>query len=94
MTPQEMETRILDLEVFVKSLTAGSTIPFDVNKALEDRLNLDVGDEVTESATSTGANIKAVDEAGVATYSVLPTPDKYLQVTIDGTVYDIPAYNQ
>jgi len=89
---EEYKNRIEELERKFKALEAGGTLPKPVEDAIRERLRIDIISATTTSSKSTSSENQAVNEAGIATYSVLKTPDIFLQVTISGTIYYIPAF--
>lgn len=86
------EQRIIDLENKVKALEAASTIPYNVEQALRQRLGMGSITVLTVSGKSTNSEDQTVDEGGAGNYSVLSDPAGWLQVTIASTVYYIPYY--
>lgn len=89
MTP-EQEKNLNDLLQWKKLLESSNTIPLNIHQAFTSRfakaLNI-----VTSAKSSTSEN-QAVNEGGVATYSVMTTPDGFLQITIGETIYYIPIF--
>lgn len=92
MTPEELLQRIVELEREMQLLRAGSTIPFDIEKALRERLRIGTFNPTTLSAKGATTENQSVNESGVATYSVLKPPDAFLTITIGSTAYNIPVY--
>lgn len=89
---EELEKRVEKLEREVQSLRSFATIPFDIEKALDSRLGVTERSATLSSKGATSED-QAVDEAGSATYNVLPSPDGFLVVTITGTSYFLPYYD-
>ncbi len=87
MTPQERQ-QLDELTTFKRNLEATYTIPKNVNDAFAQRLAVGLAVS-THSATSKN---QAVNEAGVATYSVLGIPNGFLQTTVAGVIYYIPYW--
>lgn len=88
MTPQEKQ-RLETLEKLVNSLLSVTNVPFI--ESLNRRLSTGIIDEDLFAATTIS---QAVDEGGVATYSVAKVPDGKLSITLtDGTVKYIGVYN-
>ena len=73
---------------FKKSLENSSTIPLQIDQSFKDRFSSTL---VSSSKSATSEN-KSVNEAGVATYSVLNPPDAFIQITVNGTLYYIPVF--
>ena len=84
---ENLKKRIEKLENFIESLQASHKIPLSVDQAFRARF---VAKEVSVS-THTGET-QAVDEGGVATFSVMTTADAFLEVSINGTIYYIPVF--
>jgi len=89
MTPEEKQ-KLDEMYQFVQDLRASASIPFDVDRAFADRFSTIVG--ITLSSKSASSESQSVNEAGTGSYTVLKNPDKYLQKTINGTVYYIPVF--
>lgn len=89
MTP-EQEQKLNEVYDFIQSLKANATIPIEVDAAFRTRLAANLGMET--SAKSIGSENQLVNEAGSGTYSVLTTPDIFLEIDINGTTYYIPAF--
>jgi len=86
MTP---EMRIAQLENELKQLKATATFPFEVEKAIKDRLG---GVALVLSGKTAASENVLVNEAGVATHDVMRTPDNFLEIVVNGTTYYIPAF--
>lgn len=89
---EDYQNRIEELERKFKALEAGGTLPKPVEDAFRERLRIDVITATTVSSKSISSENQSVNESGVASYSVLKTPDVFLQVNIGGTIYYIPAF--
>ena len=91
MSPQErskideLTRQIESLSKMVNDMQNKNTISPDFKRVLE--LNA-----LTTSAKSSGSENEVINESGSETHSVLEPPDAFLQVTIDATVYYIPAF--
>lgn len=92
MSNEELQTKVEELERKIKLLEASSTIPKPVEDAFRERLRLEIISSITNSPKSSSSEGQLVNEAGIATYSVLKNPDAYLQVIINGTVYYLSAW--
>ena len=86
MTP-EQEQKLNTLLEWKKSLESYQSIPLQIDQSFRARFAIPILS--TKSITSEN---QAVNEAGVATYSVLKTPDAFLKVTVGTTTYNIPVY--
>lgn len=84
--------RLTALEEEIKKLKSSSTIPHDVEGAFSKRLGI-AGLAVQVSNKSASAENKTVNEAGASSYAVLNPPDRFVKVTINGTVNNLPAYD-
>lgn len=90
MTPEEKEKmkemydQIRKLQAQVDSFYAFATIPFPVEKAFKDRFRIDQYAILEPSAKSASSENQSVNEAGVATYSVLKPPDGFEQRNVGG----------
>lgn len=80
-----------DLQSQMKALSNNATIPYDIGEALKARILGDAGVSALSTKLSTSES-QAVNEAGVATYSVLKPPDGFLEITITENKYYIPYY--
>lgn len=89
MTPEELQ-KLNEVYEFMESLKASTTIPKDVDGAFRKRFENTQG--VSVSSKDADSEDKSVDESGSSSYNVLTEPDIFLQVTISGTVYYIPAF--
>lgn len=89
---KQLESEVQELKDFIKLLQADTTIPFDVEGAFRKRLE-DLALAVTTSSKSAGSENQAVNEAGMATYSVLGTPTGWLEIVLDNTTYYIPYFS-
>jgi len=90
MTPQEKQ-QLEELIEFKRQLENSFSVPKDVVDALGVRLNQG---KIVKNTKSASSENKAVNEGGVATYSVLLPPDRFHKVTLEnGTVSYIPAYD-
>lgn len=90
MTPEELK-RLEEVERQLVALNNNATIPFDIGEAMKARILGDAG-VATVSTKSASSEDKSVNEAGVLSYSVLNSPDGFLQVTLLGNIYYIPYY--
>jgi hypothetical protein len=67
-------------------------IPLKVQLAFKRALGISKIGIITASTKSASSENQSVNEGGVATYSVLKTPDRFLRVDVDGTTCYIPVY--
>lgn len=86
---QELEKRIAELERVVKSLSASTTIPYDIAKAFEKRLSPVSGDS---NATNPSTVAQAVNEAGAGSYSVAQVPTGFITIVVNGNSRTVPYY--
>lgn len=94
MNKDPLLDRIEKLEEQMKLLRSSTTIPLEVGAAIKTRVlqGITIPNVTVASKSATSEN-KAVDEGGVATYSVMDKPDGFLQTTITGTTYYIPYFS-
>ena len=90
MNEQEKQ-QLNELLQWKKDMEFSSTIPVKTFQALNARLGSS-GTVITTSAKSASSENRVVDEGGSATYSVMKTPDAFLQTTINGQTYYIPIF--
>lgn len=97
MTPEEkqqfeqMMTELSAVRQELDSLKNASTIPYEYDASFRSRLGIDAfATGLTTSSKSATSETIAVN-SGTSTLVQL-APDGFLRVTIDGTVYDIPAF--
>lgn len=88
---EELKQKIEELEKWKKSMEASHSIPLNIDQAFRARFK-DTGSILSASSKSASSENQVVDEGGVATYSVMKTPDAFLQVTISGAVKYIPIF--
>ena len=91
MTP-EQEARLNEVYAFFKTLQAGGTLTHDFDVAITDRLKRKAILGLTVSAKGVDTEDQTVQESGSSTYSVMGDPDLFLQVSIGGTTYYLPAF--
>lgn len=84
----QMKRELEELKAWKKSLEMSHSIPLNIDQAFRARFAFGL----TTSSKSASSENRAVDEGGSATYSVLTTPDAFLQITINNTVYYIPVF--
>lgn len=87
MTP-EQEAKLNEVYEFINQMKSSSTIPLEHDQAIRQRLGFSIANSTKAGSSET----QHVDEAGSLTYTVLPLPDGYLQVSINNTIYYIPFY--
>lgn len=90
---KELENRIQALEASLARLNNTTSIPWEFEQALRDRLAL--GTVIVASTSSKGANSEdvTVNEAGTNTYAVMNDPVGFIKLTFNGTDYYIPYFN-
>jgi hypothetical protein len=87
---EELNKQIEELNRWKNNLQSSSTIPINIDKAFRGRFGELAG--ITTSSKSSSSENKAVNEEGSSSYNVLLPPDVFLEITINGTKYYIPAY--
>lgn len=87
-----LNEKVAQLEEIINSFFNSSTIPFDVDAAFTDRFLKKVPN-VSGSTKSASSENQPVNEGGIATYSVLKPPDRFLQVVVSGKTEYIPVYD-
>lgn len=93
MDNEELKQQVKELKDWKKSLERSSSIPLNIDQSFKERfINTLTKQVVADSKSATSEN-QAVDEGGVATYSVLKPPDGFAKAVLDtgSTVY-IPYY--
>jgi len=90
MTP-EQETKLNQLLEWKVSLESAERIPLEIDNAFRARFL--TSPVVKTSNKGNDSEDQAVNEGGVATYSVLKEPDDFLEVVVDTVTYYIPVYN-
>lgn len=90
MTPQE-KMMLKELYEWMNTWKAAHTITKENDDAIRGRFSDLFG--LVQSAKAASSENKSVNEGGVATYSVLNTPDGFMETTINGTTYNLPYYN-
>jgi hypothetical protein len=88
----DLQTQIDELRAEINALKAQATIPYDVEQAFINRLNIRSFTPLTVGSKALSSENQSVNEAGSATYSVLKTPKGWLQVIIANTAYYIPYF--
>ena len=90
-----MEGIVADLTARVNALGNSSAIPFNVQKAFENRLHLPAFPIFkVDTDYDTAQVFKSVNEGGSATYSVANTADEVLTIFVEGLgEMNILAYN-
>ena len=82
------ESELADFRLWKASLERSSTIPLVIDQSFRERFKL-----VTVANKVTTSEDQAVNEGGSATFNVLKSPDKFLQlVGENGTTYYLPAF--
>lgn len=97
MNPEilKLQEEINRLSREVEQLRSSTTIPYLVQEAFKKRLIEPLPKVRTQAlpvTVSPTAHNQAVNEAGVATYSVLGIPTGYLEIVISENTYYIPYY--
>jgi hypothetical protein len=99
MNPDErikvLEAQVAELTKVVQALGSFNTIPLNIEKALKARLLSNVQPQITDITDSFTPPFfdQAVNEGGMASYSVMTTPEYALQVKIGSLAVAIPAFD-
>lgn len=89
---EQLKNDVLKLTERIDKLSNATTIPFDVEGAFVKRLDLKAVTRVSVSSKSASSENQSVNEAGAAAYSVMKSPDGFLQVSVSGTTYYLPYF--
>lgn len=85
----ELKRQLDALLAWKASLEASYSIPLNIDQSFRARF---LGNAVNSSNKSASSENQAVNEGGSASYNVLKSPDAFLQVTINNTIYYIPVF--
>ena len=83
-----LKKQIEELLAWKRSLEGAQTIPLNIDQSFRKRF----GNPRSSSKSASSEN-QAVNEAGASTYSVLKTPDGFIEVDIAGVTKYIPKYD-
>ena len=89
---EEIQRQLNEIRAELDLLKASTTIPFEVESALRERFGLADFTPLSTSTKSVDDVTQAVNEGGIATYSVAKAPDGFRQILINGTLLYIPFY--
>lgn len=95
MNNEDLQRQLDEINRKLGLLYNSVDIPHDVEQAFRTRFRLERVDEmanITTSAKGATSENQAVNEGGVATYSVLKAPDAFIEITIDGALKYVPIY--
>jgi len=81
-----LEQRIKALEDYINLFKAGHSIPLEIDQAFKARL----GGSLSVSTHS--GETQAVNEGGVATYSVMATSNGFVETNVGGNIFYLPYY--
>lgn len=84
----ELKRQVMELTMVINSLRNGSSIPFDIGAAFEDRL----GGGFKLNSLGGGVISKSVNESGSSTYDVAKVMDGTAPAVFNGTQIYIPFY--
>jgi len=84
---QALKNKVEELEKKYNDFSDYSTIPLEVQRALENRLS-----GISLSSSSHSGESQAVDEGGASTYNVMTTADGFVQTKINGATVYIPYF--
>jgi hypothetical protein len=75
----------------IDALKSSTTIPLEIATAIKARLEQDfvAGDS---SSVGAGTHTQAVNEAGVASYSVAKPMTGFIEILFNGVTYNVPYY--
>ena len=90
MNEQEKK-QLAELLKWKSQMEASHSIPLNVDQAFRARFSV-ISTTIATSAKGATTENQAVNEGGVATYSVLKPPDAFVQVIVSGTTYYIPVF--
>lgn len=82
--------RIAELERIVAE-RKNQQISYPLDDISKQILSEKLASVVASTKVATSEN-QAVNEAGAASYNVLKSPDAFVQVTVNGTIYYLPAF--
>ena len=85
----QLQDQVDKLQAQVDLLKSSATFPYDVENAIKDRISTNVFDQSTKTAAS---ETQAVNEGGLATYSVAKPMGGFDQRLVDGVVRYYPYY--
>lgn len=85
---QQLQTQVAELTAVINSLRNGSSIPFDIGAAFNDRLGGGLQIESIAGVQYT----RSVNEAGTDTYTVSKVMDGTAPAVYNGTRIYIPFY--
>ena len=88
MTPEE-KRKLQEVYDFIQKLKSSTTVPFEVEGALRERLN---PVSFTTSTKTTASETQAVNEGGMASYDVAKPADAFVELTWNNTRIYIPYY--
>ena len=88
---EQLKKEVSDLKAWKASLERSSTIPLAIDQSFKQRFTNITGLKVSTTKLLNDED-QAVNEGGVATYSVMGDPDGFLEVTIDQVPYYIPYF--
>jgi hypothetical protein len=89
---QLLRQEVMELRRELNSLKANTTIPQEIEQAFRARFLLDTYASLGPSSKTAASETQAVDEAGMATYSVAMPPNGFREFITGGTVLYIPYY--
>ena len=91
----KLEAEVAELKRLVKSLSSFTTIPLNIEKAFKNRIAGDLQERITDITADFTPPFfdQAVNEGGVASYSVMTTPEYALKVKLGSIYVAIPAFD-
>jgi hypothetical protein len=88
---EQLKKQVADLEAKFKLLYSSTTIPLDIAEAFRTRL-ADDARILRVSSRTAASETQAVNEAGMATYSVGKPMNGFVTVVLNGVQYDLAYY--
>jgi len=91
---EELQRQINELRVEVERLRSSTTIPYTVDQAFRERLEIkDLSKLINQTDKDASTETRAVNEAGTNSYNVAKPMDGFFLFVKDNTAYYIPYYN-
>lgn len=87
-----MQEQIDELKRKIEALENVTTIPFEVEQALRERLGIQYYSTIQADSKSASSENQSINEGGVATYSVMKPPDGFVKTIINGSTVYLPYF--
>ena len=88
----DIQEQIADLQRQLDALKSATSIPYEIDQAFRNRFNLSSFASLAASSKAAGAENVGIDEAGVATHTVLGAPDGFRQFSVGGSTLHFPYF--